>query len=119
MTYQLFHRRSSFCRCTLEAWVLIGVMCERKTFYGADGEVVRAKAMRWVRDRISLAACGMTTLFDSSELASQRPFNFDFMRASSELILSDGSGFRQVSREPRLPTPSKRSVPKSAGGLLA
>jgi hypothetical protein len=119
MTYQLFHRRSSFCRCALEAWVQIGVMCERKTFYGADGEAVRAKAMRWVRDKIWLAACGMTTLYDSSEIAPQRPFNFDFMRSSNELIHSDGSAFRPVSRESRLATPSKRSVPKSAGGLLA
>lgn len=99
--------------------MLIGVMCERKTFYGADGGTVRAKAMRWVRDRIWLAACGMRTPFDSSELAPRSSFNFYFMHASSELIHSDGSGFRRTSRESRLPTPSKRSVPKSAGGLLA
>src|SRR5574340_1721340 len=56
MSYQLFRRRSNFCRCTVEAWVLIGVMCERQTFYGNDGRTVWAQAMRWVKDRLSSAA---------------------------------------------------------------
>lgn len=55
MSYQLFRRRSDFCRYTLEAWVLIGIMCERHTFYGNDGRAVRAQAMRWVKDRFSRA----------------------------------------------------------------
>jgi hypothetical protein len=51
MAYQLFRRRSEFCRYTLEAWVIVGVMCERQTFYGNDGGTVRAQAMRWVKQQ--------------------------------------------------------------------
>jgi hypothetical protein len=56
MTYQLFPQRSNFCRYAVEAWVLIGVMCERRTFYGDDGRTVRSEAMRWVRDQVSRAS---------------------------------------------------------------
>jgi len=55
MTYQLFRKRSNFCRCTVEAWVLVGVICESHTFYGDNGEIVRAEAMRWIKDRLSRA----------------------------------------------------------------
>lgn len=56
MTYQLFPQRSNFCRYAVEAWVLIGVMCDRRTFYGDDGRTVRSEAMRWVRDQVSRAS---------------------------------------------------------------
>ena len=49
MTYQLFLRSSNFCSCTMEAWVIVGVMCERQTFYGNDRGTVQAQAMRWVK----------------------------------------------------------------------
>jgi hypothetical protein len=56
MTYQLFRKHSGFCRCTIEAWVLVGVMCESHTFYGNNAETVRAQAMHWINDRLSYAA---------------------------------------------------------------
>ncbi len=55
MTYQLFRQRSNFCRYAVEAWVLIGVMCERRTFYGDDSRTVYSEAMRWVRDQLAYA----------------------------------------------------------------
>jgi hypothetical protein len=56
MTYQMFRRRSNFCRCTVEAWVQVGVMCESHTFYGNNDEIVRAQAMRWIKERHLRAA---------------------------------------------------------------
>jgi hypothetical protein len=56
MTFQLLHRRSSFCRCTMEAWVIVGVMCESQTFYGDDRGTVQAQAMRWVKQQFARTA---------------------------------------------------------------
>ncbi len=56
MTYQLFRRRAGFCQYAVEAWVLVGVMCERRTFYGSDGRTVQAEAMRWVKQQLACAA---------------------------------------------------------------
>ena len=56
MTYQLFRRRVDFCRYAVEAWVLVGVLCERRTFYGDDGRTVRAQATRWVEQQFARAA---------------------------------------------------------------
>jgi hypothetical protein len=56
MTYQLIRRQVDFCRCALEAWVLVGVSCDRRTFYGDDGQTVRAQAIQWVKQQFARAA---------------------------------------------------------------
>jgi hypothetical protein len=53
MTYKLVPKRSNFCECTVEAWVLDGVMCERQTFYGNNSSNVRAQALNWVKQQIA------------------------------------------------------------------
>ena len=49
MKYKLINRRCDFCRYAVEAWVIVGVMCERQTFYGNDLSTVHVQAMRWVK----------------------------------------------------------------------
>ncbi len=56
MTYQLFRKRVEFCPYAVEAWVLVGVMCERRTFYGNDRRTVQAQAIRWVEQQVARAA---------------------------------------------------------------
>jgi hypothetical protein len=56
MTYKLFRRQAGFCRYSVEAWVLVGVLCERRTFYGNDGLTVRAEATRWIEQQFARAA---------------------------------------------------------------
>ena len=56
MNYQLFRTRAEFCRYAVEAWVLIGAICERRTFCGDDGRTVRAHAMRWIEIQFARAA---------------------------------------------------------------
>jgi hypothetical protein len=56
MTFKLFRRHAGFCRYTVEAWVLVGVLCERRTFYGNEGRTVRAEATRWIEQQFARAA---------------------------------------------------------------
>ena len=36
--------------------MLVGAICERRTFYGDDGRTVRAYAMRWIEMQFARAA---------------------------------------------------------------
>jgi hypothetical protein len=56
MTYKLVPKRCDVSQYTLEAWVVVGVMCERRTSYGNNSSNVRAQALNWVKQRIARAA---------------------------------------------------------------
>jgi len=56
MTFKLIPKRHDFCRYAVEAWVVVGFMCERRTFYGNNSSNVRARALFWVKQWIAHAA---------------------------------------------------------------